>query len=62
MVLDCPRCGSSGFESLRSHSYCAECNYSPADEEASMIPDWALEALDEESVLGAFKLNLANVH
>lgn len=25
----CPRCGSLGYEHLKTHSYCWECGYSP---------------------------------
>ena len=43
----CPRCGAGGFESLRSHSYCVECNYSEVSESDEMlaIPKWVLEIL-----------------
>lgn len=43
----CPRCGAGGFESLRSHSYCVECNYAeiPTSEEMLAIPKWVFELL-----------------
>lgn len=25
----CPRCGACGYEKLRTHTYCVDCNYSP---------------------------------
>ncbi len=45
--LNCPRCHDRSYEKLRTHSYCASCNYSevgPSDELCA-IPNWALEAL-----------------
>lgn len=43
----CPRCGAGGFETLRSHSYCLECNYTeiPESEEMLAIPNWVFELL-----------------
>jgi hypothetical protein len=43
----CPRCGNEGYERLRSHSYCLECNYSeiPEAEEVLAIPKWVSEVL-----------------
>lgn len=44
---NCPRCGAGGFESLRSHSYCLECNHTeiPESEEILAIPKWVLDFL-----------------
>lgn len=25
----CPRCSSESYETLKTHSYCVQCNYSP---------------------------------
>lgn len=43
----CPRCGAGGFETLRSHSYCLECNHSviPETDEFLAIPKWVLDVL-----------------
>lgn len=40
----CPRCGIGGFERLKSHSYCVDCNYSetPEQEGIMAMPDWAV--------------------
>ncbi len=47
----CPRCGAGGFECLKTHSYCVDCNYSPdllSYHESSgddlPIPPWAAKA------------------
>lgn len=49
--LDCPRCGSSAFEALKTHSYCADCNYSPTIENRDVrsIPKWAIDAIKESA-------------
>lgn len=43
----CPRCGIGGFEKLKSHSYCVECNYSEArdSDEFLAIPTWVIDFL-----------------
>lgn len=43
----CPRCGIGGFETLRTHGFCVNCNYEEhyGSDELCVIPDWALEAL-----------------
>lgn len=43
----CPRCGTGGFESLRSHSYCLDCNYMeiPESDEMLVRPQWVLNFL-----------------
>ena len=46
----CPRCGTHAFESLSTHSYCVDCNYSPdlAARDDYAIPSWALDAVKEK--------------
>jgi hypothetical protein len=48
----CNRCGEKSYESLGSHSYCVNCNYSPALDECAeqcvQIPDWAIQVLRHE--------------
>ena len=48
-LAECNRCGSKSYEKLRSHGYCADCNYSPIFDESLdscvEIPDWAIRAL-----------------
>ncbi len=48
---ECPRCGDEAFEILETHSFCVSCNYSPDFDEIPepIIPNWALEAMDEQS-------------
>lgn len=29
MITKCPRCGEHSYETLKAHSYCAECGFSP---------------------------------
>lgn len=43
----CPRCGTGGYETLKTHSYCVDCNYTNMDylSEESTIPDWVIEFL-----------------
>lgn len=43
----CPRCGVGGYEKLRSHSHCVNCNYTDASESEEMlaIPEWVLSVL-----------------
>lgn len=47
---ECPRCGCDGYEIFRTHSYCSECNFSPAysaaDDDDSAIPRWVYEFVD----------------
>lgn len=51
----CPRCRGQSYERLRTHSYCADCNYSDTIDQVSAdenddcgIPRWALDALKDE--------------
>lgn len=52
-LAECPRCGERGYEKLGSHGHCINCNYSPAYDECVdqcvQIPDWAIQALKDES-------------
>ena len=43
----CPRCGIGGFEKLRTHSHCVNCNYTEfsGSDEMLAVPQWALDAL-----------------
>lgn len=43
----CPRCGIGGYEKLKSHGHCVNCNYNdiPMSEEMLAIPDWAITLL-----------------
>ncbi len=43
----CPRCGVGGFETLRTHAFCINCNYAEnyQSDEFCVIPQWALEVL-----------------
>lgn len=38
----CPRCGVGGYEVLKSHAYCLECNYTNYfdTDELQIIPKW----------------------
>ncbi len=49
MISNCPRCGAGAYESLRSHSYCIDCNYSPtfSKDHEPAIPRWAVDAINE---------------
>ena len=41
----CPRCGDQAYEMLRTHDYCASCNYSAEfyAKPQIQIPKWAFE-------------------
>ena len=48
-LRECPRCGTSGFESLRTHGFCVECNYSPdlqGKQPEPIIPRWAIKFIE----------------
>lgn len=45
----CPRCGSASLETLRTHSYCIDCNYSPVPEPEVPIPSWVHEYIQSTS-------------
>lgn len=47
--IPCPHCKMPGFDRLRTHSYCVECNYSPDFFQERAIPDWVLRAIRETS-------------
>ena len=37
----CPRCGQKGYDVLRTHSYCVECNFCPdLDDYDRVVPKW----------------------
>ena len=38
----CPHCGEKAYDRLRTHAYCAECNYSPDFDEGPAVPEWAI--------------------
>ena len=42
-LKECPRCGDYGLEKLRTHAFCAGCNYfaDEKDEATPLIPFWA---------------------
>lgn len=43
---DCPRCGERGFEKLRTHAFCVNCNYEEIySDELCVIPQWAIDAI-----------------
>ena len=47
----CNRCGWNGYENLKTHSHCTNCNFSPEADDVSgnsyaVIPDWAIRALE----------------
>ena len=37
MLTTCPRCNSQAVETLKTHSYCCECNWSPVHEETKDV-------------------------
>lgn len=39
----CPRCAERAYDRLRTHSYCAACDYSPDFDEGPAVPEWALK-------------------
>ncbi len=42
----CPRCGTGGLETLRTHSFCVDCNYEEIySDELCVVPQWALDVL-----------------
>jgi ribosomal protein L37E len=46
----CPRCEEHSYECFKTHSYCANCNYSTAAQsELCVIPRWVDQALKEKS-------------
>ena len=47
MYVRCPRCGEVSLEILKTHAFCAGCNYSPDFEEGNAIPAWAIRAVNE---------------
>lgn len=48
VFLTCPRCGEKGFDRLRTHAYCVECNYSPDFEpRPDDVPEWALKYVNQ---------------
>ncbi len=45
----CPRCEERAYECFKTHSYCANCNYSRiAPSELCAIPRWVNEALNDK--------------
>jgi hypothetical protein len=50
-VSKCGRCGGYGYEQLRTHGYCGNCNYSDDlanDDEAGATLAWACKLVDNE--------------
>ena len=47
MYARCPRCGEVSLEILKTHAFCAGCNYSPELEEGDAVPAWAIRAVKE---------------
>ena len=49
----CPRCQSGSYEFLRTHAFCANCNFSPDLEGESevAIPKWAADLVDTFTVV-----------
>ncbi len=46
--LTCPRCDGRSYERLKTHAYCAACDYSPEflpRNNEPQVPPWVLKAL-----------------
>lgn len=43
----CPSCGLEGFDRLKTHAYCVQCNYSPDFDEGPNIPPWVFKYIQE---------------